>query len=129
MDLSYYERNAEKIKARSRKRYQAKKTEVRAQQASYRAAKGKDWVRDQNLQRIGMTLEQYNAMLEKQDGVCAICGGPPGGRWDRFHADHDHKTGEARGLLCHGCNTGIGNLKDDPEILEKAAAYLRRTRE
>lgn len=74
----------------------------------------------------GITLEQYNGMVERQGGVCAICGQPPTsatpGR--RLHVDHDHKSGVIRGLLCGRCNTGIGSLQESPEILSRAILYL-----
>ena len=72
----------------------------------------------------GMSDEEFAARLEAQAHGCAICLGPlvPG---KHLHVDHDHRTGQVRGLLCHGCNTSLGGFKDDPEVLERAAAYLR----
>lgn len=77
------------------------------------------------LVRYGLTLDDYKVMLAAQEGGCAICGGPPNGKGVNYHIDHDHTTGRVRGLLCHSCNTGIGNLRDDPERLERAAHYIR----
>ena len=81
----------------------------------------------------GITLEEYNIMLEKQDGKCAICktADPKGrqsgrGKVDNFYVDHNHDTGEVRGLLCNACNRAIGNFQDDPSILENAVLYLRK---
>ena len=76
--------------------------------------------------RFGITIEAYDKMLADQRGVCALCGGPPGGRWQTFHVDHCHETGRIRGLLCHHCNTGLGSLGDSEESLERALRYLRR---
>jgi hypothetical protein len=73
----------------------------------------------------GITVEYYNELAAKG---CGICGGPPVGRSKRYHFDHDHETGEFRGLLCSRCNTAIGSLKDDVTILEKAIRYLREHR-
>lgn len=73
----------------------------------------------------GITPEEFRRLLELQKGCCAICGGPPVGR-KNLSVDHCHTTGRIRGLLCGLCNTGIGNLKDSPELLEKAAQYLRQ---
>lgn len=82
-------------------------------------------LREYNLVRLyKITLAEYDALLAAQGGVCAICEGPPAVR-DNFHVDHEHATGVVRGLLCHHCNIAIGGLKDSPELLEKAAAYLR----
>ena len=53
-----------------------------------------------------------------------ICKSPPGHK--SLHIDHDHKTGKVRGLLCHGCNTAIGLMKDDVNILTKAIEYLKK---
>jgi ribosomal protein L24E len=54
--------------------------------------------------RYGLTIEQFDEMLAEQGGVCAICGtDTPLGR-GTFHVDHDHQTGQVRGLLCHPCN-------------------------
>lgn len=44
------------------------------------------------------------------------------------HGDHDHTTGKWRGVLCSTCNTGIGMLKDSPDLCEAAAAYLRNAK-
>ena len=71
----------------------------------------------------GMTKTEFDVLLASQKGVCAICGGPPVGRRN-LSVDHCHETGKIRGLLCGPCNTGIGQLKDDPEIVQKALLYL-----
>jgi len=63
-------------------------------------------------------------MVDDQDGVCAICGEPPGGRWKKLHVDHDHETGRVRALLCVSCNRALGWFRDNPEILRKAIVYL-----
>lgn len=73
----------------------------------------------------GMTREQYEAMLEDQGGVCAVCGRLPSQVHD-WSIDHDHQTGAVRGILCSTCNSGLGHFKDDPELCELAAAYLRQ---
>lgn len=71
-----------------------------------------------------VTKEFLVDMHEKQQGKCAICGEIP--KSERgLHVDHCHTTGAVRGLLCHGCNTGIGALKEDAEILSNAIKYLR----
>ena len=72
-----------------------------------------------------MTLEDYDALYEKQSGECAICGtDTPGGPGERFRVDHNHDTGEVRGLLCNSCNRGLGYFKDSPTFLSKASTYL-----
>ena len=72
----------------------------------------------------GITAAQYAEMLWSQGGVCAICKQPcPTGK--RLSVDHDHETRAVRGLLCSNCNNGLGRFKDNPELLEQAASYLR----
>ena len=75
-----------------------------------------------------LSLEEYEKMLSEQNGVCAICNQPEmhkrNGKLKALAVDHSHKTGEIRGLLCFDCNTGIGKLKDDPEVLRSAIRYL-----
>lgn len=75
--------------------------------------------------KYNITLVEYQEMLNKQNGKCAICGSDkPRGRYKHFAVDHNHTTGELRGLLCSPCNIGIGHLQDSPELLHKAANYL-----
>lgn len=73
---------------------------------------------------FGITLDDYNEMLEAQGGVCAICGGEESGRYQYLAVDHDHQTKKIRGLLCHKCNKGIGCLKDSVDVLQSAIRYL-----
>ena len=75
----------------------------------------------------GISADEFDALLEKQDGGCAICGRKPE-RDPSFHLDHDHLTGEIRGILCLSCNQGVGQFQDDPGLLERAAAYIREGR-
>lgn len=74
--------------------------------------------------KYGISKEEYLALLEEQGGVCAICGIEPK---DRFlSVDHDHETNQIRGLLCEGCNLGIGHLNDSVALALAAAKYLSR---
>lgn len=73
----------------------------------------------------GITLEQYEAMHIAQAGVCAICKTSTTGAENRkLFVDHCHRTGKVRGLLCGKCNSTLGFMKDNPEWLDKAKAYL-----
>lgn len=75
------------------------------------------------LRKFGITLRQYEEMLEAQEGGCAICGRPP--RVDvSLHIDHEHKTGQIRGLLCFSCNAALGYFADDGDRLIRAVHYL-----
>ncbi len=86
------------------------------------------------LERVfGISLEEYQEMEKNQDYKCAICNTTdPGTRKSKgalkshFAVDHDHQTGEIRGLLCSKCNAAIGLLGDNLEGLEAATAYLRK---
>jgi hypothetical protein len=74
--------------------------------------------------RYGITLDDYNKILEKQHGVCIICGNAPDN--DKFLSiDHDHVTGKIRGLLCDRHNKMLGFAQDNIEILQRAIDYLR----
>lgn len=83
------------------------------------------------LRRYGLTVDAYHALAEAQEFQCAICGKEPdASRYaiDGFNVDHDHNTGAVRGLLCHGCNIGIGAMLDSAQSLRAAAIYLERGR-
>jgi hypothetical protein len=73
--------------------------------------------------RYGLTKERYEEMLQNQNELCAICLLKP---TEKLHVDHDHKTGEVRGLLCGKCNRGIGLFNDDIELLSKSIEYLKK---
>lgn len=75
--------------------------------------------------KFNIGLPEYEAMLAAQRGVCAICGGVG----DPLCVDHCHESGAIRGLLCSGCNTGIGMLGDDPVRVLAAVTYLRKHKE
>lgn len=77
----------------------------------------------------GITHIQYKALLEAQQGKCAVCGNGEtmlgrGGNTRSLSVDHCHKTGAIRGLLCDSCNNILGRAKDSPALLRKLAAYL-----
>jgi hypothetical protein len=81
--------------------------------------------RRRTLAGYGITPEEYDAIVERQGGGC-ICGSiHPGGRWRRFHVDHDHQTNRVRGVLCHGCNTALGLVDEDPARLYQLMVYLK----
>jgi hypothetical protein len=70
----------------------------------------------------GMSLEEADAKLAGQGHKCEICGV---GLTDPC-LDHDHETGKIRDFLCRLCNVGLGAFKDNPELMDKAAAYVRK---
>jgi len=83
------------------------------------------------LQRYGLTLAAYEALLLGQAGLCAICRQTETatyrGRVKRLSVDHDHATGRVRGLLCHNCNVMLAGSRDNPTFLQGAIAYLAST--
>jgi hypothetical protein len=80
--------------------------------------------REQTIRSYGITPEEYDALLASQGGGCAICGVAENPSGLRLPVDHDHATGEVRGILCSNCNSGIGMLGDNPDRVIAAAAYL-----
>ena len=75
--------------------------------------------------KYGITVDEYEAMLVEQDHRCKICGTKDEeSSRGKLYVDHDHKTKKVRGLLCHGCNTGLGAFKDNAEFLKSAIQYL-----
>jgi hypothetical protein len=75
----------------------------------------------------GLTEDEYLSLVKAQNNLCAICG-----KKDLNHVlcvDHDHETGQVRGLLCKNCNIGLGNFKDDIKIIHSAIAYLQNSQE
>lgn len=83
--------------------------------------------RDAYLKRkFGISVDEYDAMLAEQGGVCAVCSRLPTPGIS-LHVDHDHETGRIRGLLCFRCNNALGDLEDDPGLLRAAARYLEAT--
>src|SRR5216684_4763704 len=95
---AYYEANKERLNA-NRKAYREAHKDLMAQR--YRAAT--------LLHDFGLTVEEWEALYEKQQGKCAICQKSIERRW-QSHTDHCHITGRVRGILCHHCNVGLGNF-------------------
>jgi chorismate mutase len=96
----------------------AKKKRWDGRNVEYRRAYMREW-------SYGLTQADYDAMLLAQDGRCAVCAGPPVGK-PFLLVDHDHGTGQVRGLLCQPCNVGLGHFQDEPARLQAALAYLTR---
>jgi hypothetical protein len=92
----------------------------RAKQNAARAA-DKDYAKNANLKsKYGITLEEYNMMVELHARKCNICG-----EVKKLVVDHCHTTGQVRGLLCHQCNCVLGYAKDRFNVLLEAASYLK----
>jgi hypothetical protein len=84
------------------------------------------WREGQLKRHYGLTIEQYDDILSKQNGKCAICGTDSCSTGKQMAVDHNHETGEIRGILCAACNIGIGMMKDDVSLIRKALTYLER---
>ena len=72
--------------------------------------------------RYGLSLEQYEQLVNSQSGCCGICKE----RMEPVCVDHCHDTGKVRGLLCRNCNSALGKFKDSPETLRSAADYIEK---
>lgn len=130
--------NPDRVRKNRRAYRAANREKVRAAAREYRAANS-DKAREHNRKwqnsnpetrraahlrrKFGLSIEDYNHILEQQGGVCAICRLPSD---SRLRVDHDHRTGLVRGLLCGSCNTAIGSLRDDPATISAALEYVRR---
>ena len=143
----YYQLHKEEINQRSREYRRANPEKTRAQRAQY-YAKNREALsakrrahhlanQDHNRayatkRNYGLTPEQVEAMAFKQGGKCKLCGlpmvRPAGGRKtaanEKWHIDHDHKTGLVRGLIHGKCNRGLGAFNDDPKKLMQAVVYI-----
>jgi hypothetical protein len=114
-------------KHRNRIKQPCKACHIKAAKARYRNRRDY-WLvlmRRQRLNVYGLSLEDWDHMLEVQGARCAICGtDDPGNGNKAFAVDHDARTGAVRGLLCVKCNRGLGHFADDPARLRSAADYL-----
>lgn len=110
---NYYLLNKDRINSMTANYYRKNKEAVRKYNQAYRIKS-----------QYGITVDAYQYLLDKQGGKCAIC--EQGNGLRRLCVDHCHETGAVRGLLCTGCNSAIGKLDDNPNLLRKAASYLER---
>lgn len=107
-----YNRNPEKYR-KYRKEYFEKNKENVANKAYFQSV----------LTKYSLTQKDYETLWEKQAGRCKICD-KAFKDIKRPSVDHCHDTGRVRGLLCKQCNTGIGQFKDNPDLLLLACDYL-----
>lgn len=90
----------------------------------------REYMRKRHLQfEYGITPQAFSDLLEGQGGVCAICGTSEwNGVGNKPHVDHDHETGNIRGLLCGNCNHALGFIRDNPAIALAMAEYLKKSK-
>ena len=109
LQRAYYQRHREKVLAYDR----------------MRKVRDADKYREREIKRkYGMTAADFAALHAAQGGACGICRTTLTTENRGTVVDHCHDTGKVRGLLCQGCNRGIGLLKDSAEVLASAIAYL-----
>jgi len=116
----------------AKKHYAANREFVKAQSLQYRN-NNLDKCRNSRMKRVfGISLEEYNDLFQKQNGICAICMQNETkfdsriGKTVMLAVDHNHETGEVRGLLCSNCNLGLGKFKDNIAALKNAIKYLEK---
>jgi hypothetical protein len=86
--------------------------------------KNRGWYLGSVLRKLGVV--DLEILLQQQGSACAVCGTSDPGRRG-WMVDHCHKTMRFRGILCGKCNSGLGMFNDNPDVLEQAIAYLRRS--
>jgi hypothetical protein len=120
---AYYARNKATFKIHAVVYKEAHRDEVRTRLKAYRAAHPQSHRPAHLMRRYGLTCAAYDTLLASQDFACAICRKQNIGK-RAFPVDHDYSTGKIRGILCDGCNHGIGNFGDSIVLLDAAKEYL-----
>ena len=126
--IDYYNNNLVKMKAYSNKYYSENLVKIKVYADRYRLEKS-PIIKNKSLKLLyNITLEEYNIRLFNQKGCCAICNTHHTIIHEKtgksLHVDHCHTTGKVRGLLCHQCNSGLGNFKDNIDLIKSAINYL-----
>lgn len=124
-------RESEKGKAFKKQNnyYQNNKEVLREKAKIYRKnneKREKERSRENLIKAYGITPKDYNKIFEEQKGCCAICERHQTEFKKKLSIDHNHNDGQVRGLLCHNCNVGLGNFKDDIELMKRGIDYLNK---
>jgi hypothetical protein len=123
----YYEANKEAILAKKRTpEYKAYK---RAYDKKYHAGRKKDPEKQRAaglMRRYSLSVSEWDSMFYRQGFCCDICGLHDIDYSGRWHTDHDHATGEVRGILCQHCNSMLGYARDNSHTLAQAIHYLEK---
>lgn len=124
--------NPDKVKAQRLRSYNRHAEQRRLDSAKWRIENPMRFKHNMLKAKYGITIEQYQEMLNRQNGNCAICEQQEtvidgrSGKVRTLAVDHCHSTKKIRGLLCGSCNKAIGCLKDSLELLQKAYKYLEK---
>lgn len=122
-----YTKTDQSKEARNTPAYKAYRAQFNARY--HKTDKKREYTRDWKLQaNYGITIDQYNVMVQAQDSKCKICKITFDGIGTAKSApcvDHCHATGKVRGILCMNCNKLLGMAKDDISILANAIHYLQ----
>jgi 5-methylcytosine-specific restriction endonuclease McrA len=125
----YYLKHQERLRQKARDKRAADPEKYKGYVRKWKA-KNPDRERVRNLAQFGLTIEDYDAMYEAQGGVCAICKQPETSQRDgkvyRLAVDHNHNTGQVRGLLCFKCNSAMGSFEKRGIPLENVIRFLER---
>lgn len=129
--IAYYREWRKKHPDYDKQRYANSAEQREKRKARTRAwnALNKERVRISNrCRKYGMTPEEIESLRKSQNNQCAICEVQfdDADRTTAMCVDHSHVTRKIRGLLCNTCNRALGLLKDNPAVLEKGIAYLRK---
>jgi hypothetical protein len=122
--VKYRANNREKVRLNDRKYYKNNTESIKKRRLAYKPQNKNRYLKN----TYGISIEDYKVLLTNQNNGCAICGSedPKGFKAQSFHVDHDHETGQVRGLLCQPCNMAIGLLKENISTLSKAIMYLNK---
>lgn len=122
-DAEYRAKNRERLRAQARAYYLANKPRLMAEHKKRVAANRHRYMVARKSVLYGVPKETIEALLAVE--ACEVCGSPRGTAWhERLRIDHCHAGGGVRGVLCNGCNVGIGHFRNSPARLRAAADYL-----
>jgi len=122
---NYRKDNKEIISVRRKAKYAANPEPERNRSRKYQNDNRKKVRAAKQRRNYGITQEQWDTLFTSQGNKCGNCPSTDPGTKKHWHTDHDHETGEVRGILCHHCNALLGYAKDDIDILLKAVEYLK----
>lgn len=109
----------------SKKRYRERtKEKASISAAAWRKANPGRQLAKARLRKYGITQEEFDKLSQRQKHRCAVCRSKP----KILYVDHCHRTRRVRGLLCFGCNVGLGHFRDRVQFLENAVLYLKGSR-